>query len=64
MKVRAVGAASRAHVADYVAFFHTSARFHVQFRHVQVHGLEALAVVDGYGAAQDVEWLNDFYDAG
>src|ERR1700735_1186796 len=30
---------------------------------MQVHGFEALAVVDGYGAAEDVEGLNDFYHA-
>src|SRR5271155_1019365 len=64
MKVRAVGAAGGSDVADHVAFVHASACLHVQFRHVQVHRFEALAVVDSYGAAEDVERLDNFYNAG
>src|ERR1700735_1468430 len=62
--MRAVCAAGGADVADPVTFVYASAKLHIQFRHVQIHRFEALTVVDGHGATENVEWLHDSYDSG
>src|ERR1700751_5761933 len=64
VEVRAGGAASRAGVTEDVATLDLRAGRGNQFGHVEVHGLEALAVVNADGIAQDIKLLSEGDGAG
>jgi hypothetical protein len=64
VEMGAGGTAGRTGVAEDVAAFNLCARGGEQLGHVEVHGLEALAVVNAHGVAEDVELLGESYRTG
>src|SRR5258708_35713310 len=61
MQMRAGRAACGPCITESIPTLHASTVLDRQARHVQVHGLEALAVVDADGVAEHVELLRESY---
>src|SRR5215470_7144458 len=57
MQVRAGGPAGRTGITENVPALHLQAGGRDEFGHVQIHGFEALAMVEAYGVAEHMEGL-------
>src|SRR5215469_6879093 len=64
VEVRAGGAAGGPGVTENIAALHNSTRSHNETRHVQVHGFQALAVIDAHRVAKYIELLCEGDSAG
>src|SRR5262245_31537526 len=59
VKMRASGAAGGASVSEDVAALNLRARRYDEFGHVEIHGFEALAVVNADGVAEHIKFLRE-----
>src|SRR6266478_5937597 len=55
VQMRASGPSGSASVTKNIATFHGTSRTHQQSRHVQVHGFQALPMIDSRGVAEHIE---------